>query len=142
MTLTTWLFRLLTWDGILPICILLIPSLVEWLNPNGNVNGIIYVAIAIAAFFIRAEVGGRHIESNNCSETVRRIQAGLFFLAIFILAFLDAFVMAVPVGALGQEDYAILAILLAVYFTLMALAMYPGGPKDLPEVIPFDKSGL
>jgi hypothetical protein len=133
MTLATWIFRLLTWDGILRPCILIIPLVVEWLNPNGNVNGILYVAIAITAVFIRAVVGARHIESNNCPDIIRHIQLGLLLLAILIVMILDAMVMAVPIAAFGRADIRILAIPFSVYFTWMAVAMYPGRARELPD---------
>jgi hypothetical protein len=88
MTLTKWLLRLLTWDGILPVCILAVPSLIEWLLPNSNVVGLLYVAIAITAFFARIAVGARHIESNNCARIVQNIQFASFYWLFFCSCFL------------------------------------------------------
>jgi hypothetical protein len=137
MTLATWLLRLLTWDGILPICILALPPLLEWLFPNNNLVGIIYVAVAITAFFIRLAIGARHIETNNCPVFVQHFQFGLFFLAIVELLFLDALMMAVPMWRLGNGDLLVLAVLLGIYLTLMAAAMYPGRAKEPPEILTF-----
>jgi hypothetical protein len=137
MTLSKWLLRILTWDGVLPVCILAVPSLVEWLLPNSNVVGLIYVVIAIAAFFARIAVGARHIRCNNCPRVFQHIQFGVFLLAILLLLVLDTAMMAVPIRTLRNEDFRELATLLSVYFVLMVLAMYPGPPKPLPEVLTF-----
>ena len=36
--LATWLLRVFAWDGILPVCVLAIPSIIHWALPNNRGN--------------------------------------------------------------------------------------------------------
>ena len=38
LDVTSWLLRVLKWDGILPVCIVLIPSVIALLVPNRRVQ--------------------------------------------------------------------------------------------------------
>ena len=130
---------LLTWDGVLPIGVLLVPSFIQWIAPNNRgVLEITSVVLPILAFFLRAVVGGRHKAANNCSLRFRRLQFTAFGIGIFVLVFLDAVIILshlMPRGAFSSGDVVVLAILAAVYVGCMAIAMYPGRTNTLPEVI-------
>jgi hypothetical protein len=125
-----WLLRLIAWDGLLPALILLAPYVVELLIPNNRLAiELLGVAFPIAGFFIRLVVGKRHIDSNLCSGPVRLAQFGVFFVGIFPLVLIDAFLVlshVMPKGVLAPEDYAVFGVLFSVYLTAMTLAMYPG----------------
>ena len=69
----SWFLTVISWDGLLPPVILIVPYLLNALFPN--VRGVIEVAsllLPITAFFIRYFVGKRHIFSNHCGIWVRR----------------------------------------------------------------------
>jgi len=138
MTLATWLYRLLTWDGILPVFVLALPSFIEWLLPNNRgAIEIAAVVLPIAAFLIRATVGRRHIAANQCSPVFRGRQYAAFYLGIFMFVLMDCVLIlthVMPRGAFGPGDYMIFAIFIGTYMFLMAVAMYPGRAQPLPEV--------
>ena len=125
-----WLFRLITWDGLLPGCVVLVPIVIGFLFPN-NRGPIELAAVVLpsAGFFIRIRAGAGHIASNHCSITVRRIQLCAFVLGIFPLVLLECVLMlthVMPALIMNWTDIAVCAILFAIYLTLMAIAMYPG----------------
>jgi len=132
-----WLVRLLTWDGALPVCILVVPSIIERIVPNRGAIEFAAVALPILFFFVRIVTGCRHIDANNCSRAFQRVQVWALVLAVFILVFFDAIMIlshVMPKGALGRGDLVIFAVMLSVYFVPMAVAMYPGRAHPLPEV--------
>lgn len=139
--LATWLLRVFTWDGILPFCILAIPYVIHWALPNKRgLIEITAVALPIVAFFTRVIVGNRHIASNNCSHSFRKFQFGVFFLTIIVFIMVDCVMILshlMPNAPLNDTDYLIFAILIGLYLLAMAVAMYPGPPKPLPEVLTF-----
>ncbi len=125
-----WLFRLITWDGLLPGCVVLAPIVIGFLFPNNRVPiELAAVILPIAGFFIRIRVGARHIASNHCSITVRWFQLCCFVLGVFPLVLFECFLMlthVMPALIMNWTDIAVCAILFAIYLTLMAIAMYPG----------------
>lgn len=128
----SWFFRVLGWDGLLPVCIVLIPTAIKILIPNNRaaieVTGVL---LPIAAFFVRLVIGLRHIALNHCAITVRRFQYCVFCLGIFLLVCVDALLILsqdMPKGAMfvTRTDYVVFAILIFIYLTSMTFAMYPG----------------
>jgi hypothetical protein len=135
-----WLFRLLTWDGVLPIGIILVPFVIGAIFPNHE-GAIVIAAVAlpIVAFFVRIAVGCRHIDENNCGPIFQRVQVWLLLFGIFVLVFIDAMLMishVMPRGALlaTKEDQIAATIAVSLYLAPMIVAMYPGRAKPLPEV--------
>lgn len=139
--LATWLLRFLTCDGILLVCILAVPWVIQSALPNNRaVIEITAIVLPIAALFFRAVVGHRHIVSNNCSPSFRRFQAFVFCLAVIVFLFVDCISIlfhVMPKPALGGGDYLLFTILIGSYIIPMAIATYPGPPKPLPEVLTF-----
>jgi hypothetical protein len=128
----SWLLRLFTWDGVLPVCIVLIPSVIGLIIPNrrGAIE-MSSVIVPIAAFLIRFRAGKRHIESNNCGEIMKIFQLCVFSIAILALVLVDAFIMLSHVMPrrgkfVTIDDLLALLIPIAFYLSLMAFAMYPG----------------
>ena len=128
----SWLFRLIAWDGVLPVCIVLIPSLISFAIPGrrGAIE-ITAVVLPIAAFLIRFRAGKRHIDSNNCGEVLRILQLCVFCVGILALVLFDAFVVLSHViphqgGRIRTEDLVFLGVVISIYVTSMAFAMYPG----------------
>jgi len=132
-----WLGRLVSWDGVLPIGIILAPSAIEWLIPNrrGPIE-FASVALPIVGFLIRFVAGKRQIESNNCGPRCRKFQFAALALGVFSLVFIDAIAMLIhlapnrPLFA-GVMVYASLS---PIYLAPMIVALYPGRAKPLPEV--------
>jgi hypothetical protein len=128
----SWLLRILTWDGLLPASVVLVPTVIESLLPNNRgAIELAAVAIPIAGFFLRVSAGKRQIASNNCDPACRVLQFCAFFLGILVLTLIDAVVIlshVMPQGAAfaDETDCIVWAILVAVYLSSMGIAMYPG----------------
>ena len=128
----SWFFRVLGWDGVMPVCVALIPTVINFLIPvNRGAIEITAVFLPIAGFLIRFVMGARHISTNHCTPQVRRFQVCAFCLGIFLLVFVDALLIlshVMPKGALfaNQTDRVFWVILISAYLTSMAIAMYPG----------------
>ncbi|MGZ9126084.1 MAG: hypothetical protein ACXW48_23875 [Candidatus Binatia bacterium] len=135
-----WLFRFLTWDGLLPVVILLVPTIIEALlrNRRGPIE-LAAVALPIAAMLFRYAVGRRHIAHNNCGRRVKQFQYLALCFALFVLVVIDAFMILVhvmPKGAMiaNRQEPFFLAGVFSLYLFPMAIAIYPGRTKPLPEV--------
>lgn len=133
----SWFFRVLEWDGLLPVFIALIPTVIGFLIPNNRgVIEITGVLLPIAGFFIRFVIGARHIRSNQCAITVRRLQVCFFLLGILLLVFIDALLILshlMPEGTFKRTDYFVFAIIISMYLASMTIAMYPGRVNSLDD---------
>lgn len=136
----TWFFRVITWDGLLPACILLAPTVAELLLPhNRGLIEFMAVATPIVAFFARIRAGKHHIASNHCTRVVRAIQFCVFCLGLFPLVLIDAVVIlshVMPAGALfaAKEDRIVFVALVSIYLAAMLIAMYPGRAEAIADV--------
>lgn len=135
-----WLFRFITWDGLLPVVILVVPTIIEALLPNrrGAIE-LAAVTLPIAALLFRFAVGRRHISSNNCGRRVRQFQYLALGVGLLVLVLIDAIMIlshVMPKGELfaDKRDRFVCAVIFSLYLFLMAIAMYPGRTKPLPEV--------
>lgn len=135
-----WLVRLITWDGVMPVCVIAAPFIIESVLPNrrGAIE-IAAVALPIVGFLVRILVGASHIRGNCCGQWLRRIQFCMLWFAVFVLVFVDALLIlahVMPRGALvaNRGDRIVLTTMAAIYLFAMAVAMYPGRAKPLPEV--------
>jgi hypothetical protein len=135
----SWFLRLLTWDGVLPLCIAVVPNAVKLIIPNRpEAIAATAVLLPIAAFLLRVSAGNRHIASNHCSKGVRFLQSCVFVLGILPLIMIDCFIIldhVLPGGMriANREDYIACAILIAFYLTTMAIAMYPGRTSAISD---------
>ena len=133
------MFRLFTWDGILPFSVLLVPEIIERLVPNRGAIEIAAVALPIIFFFVRIVTGCRHIDANHCTPGFQRFQVWAMVFGVFILVFIDAILIlshVMPNDAVNNRaDWIIFATIIATYFLAMSVAMYPGRSKPLPDVI-------
>jgi len=124
-----WALRIATWDGVLPLAVLIVPVVVEHIFPNQPVV-LNWVAIvgAVTAFCLRGVIGFRQISKNHCSPGFRENQIPVFVFGIFVLAFFDCvgmFLHLVP--NFSVFDYLIFyGLAFAIYLPVMAFAMYPG----------------
>ena len=90
----SWLLTIISCDGLLPPCVLLVPYLIEILVPNNP--GAIEVAavlLPIMGFLVRLVIGIRRIKTNQCSESIRAIQLCFLILGICVLVFIDSFLI-------------------------------------------------
>jgi hypothetical protein len=136
-----WLFRLLTWDGVLPIGVILVPFLMDAILPiDRGLTGLVYVGLIIAAFFVRMAVGCRYIDGNNCSPIFQRAQVWFLLAGAFVLMGIDTLLVVFLEQRgggmfVGRQDGIFIAALVSIYLACMVIAMYPGRAKPLPEVL-------
>jgi hypothetical protein len=126
MSLSHWILRLITWDGLLPAFVWLIPYVVGSVFPN--MPGLIEF---FAAFLIRLYVGQRFISSNHCGTVMRGLQLGVFFIGILILVGIDSMMILTHTGPRGvrmatQTDLIVGLVAFTIYFVSMAFSLYPG----------------
>jgi hypothetical protein len=143
-----WFIRVISWDAILPFCLLVAPTLIEFCFPNRRgVMEVTAVTLPVAAFLLRIRAGWRHITTNRCSDIVQHFQFFVFCIGILPLVLLDCFMILshlMPQGAVAtQGDLVVLASVFAVYLMIMAVAMYPGrsisSPADWDELFACDE---
>lgn len=127
--LLRWLVRLFCWDGVLPALNWGLPAVLLAIFPNGRgLIEILAIAAPTIAVIVRFYVGKRTIRTNHCHPVIQDTQMVFFCLGIFLLFILDALMILshlMPAAAVDREKQGILAML-AIYLTLMALAMFPG----------------
>ena len=128
-----WLVRLFCWDGVLPVIIWASPGLLLTLFPNDRGPIEIFAIFAPTVGVIaRFYVGRKTIRANHCPPLVQSVQIACLCLGILLLFFLDAFMILMhlmPAQGFGEEWH-IFAMLFTAYFSLMALAMFPGRPYE------------
>jgi hypothetical protein len=137
----SWIFRVLGWDGLLPACVILILTVIDFLFPN-NRGAVEITGVATPAmmFILRLIAGKHHIATNHCSVTFRRIQLCIFYFGILVLGFIDGVLILshlTPKGALfvDRQDLVVWVALFSIYLMSMVVAMYPGrdtSPDDRP----------
>jgi hypothetical protein len=139
--ISVWLLRLLTWDGVLPFCMILIPHAARLLFPN---NGLVIVFLAvglpIAALFFRIRAGCQHIDENNCGPTFQKVQVWSMVFGALVLVLIDAMLIVMhEMGARAflatQGDRIVVGSMVLTYLIAMAVAMYPGRSKPLPTTL-------
>jgi hypothetical protein len=89
------------------------------------------VVLPIGSLFLRAYMGKRQIELNNCRAGVRGLQYFVLAVAIVFLFLMDGVMITMatlPRGVAGfqEHEWVTLGSLMAVYVMLMLIAMYPG----------------
>ena len=126
----TWFFRVLGWDGVLPVCVFFIPNVIELLFPNKRgaleLTGVLTPAIM---FVLRLIAGKRNLAANHCSATERSIQLCFFYFGILELGFIDGVLILshlMPQGFVFSNDLIVWVILISAYLMSMTIAMYPG----------------
>ena len=136
----SWLLKLVSFDGVRPVVVLLMPTVVDQLFPNRRgAMEFTAVTVPIFAFFIRFFVAKRHIFSNQCTGLVRGLQLIALCLAILVLLLIDSLMilahgMAKRAMFATNTDLVVWAVLIALYFTCMAFAMFPGRTEVLTTV--------
>ena len=128
-----WLLTVICWDGLLPLCVVVLPLAVKFFWPNNwGVIAIIAGVLPVVFFLVRLAIGYEHIRKHQVPEALRLVQYTLFFTALFLLALIEGFVVLmqfVPGGAVGNVDHFITLMLFLIYLLAMVIAFYPG-PTD------------
>lgn len=140
VSVTFWMLRVITWDGILPASVWFAPVVAGLLLPNNRLAiELIAIVLPISSFCIRYRVGRQYITTNNCRSTTRRIQAAALYLGIFVVFFFDAVMIlshVMPKGVhFDHSDIIAFAVLGIVY-----LAASQRGDGDARD--PHRQSGL
>jgi len=118
----SWLLTIISWDGLLPPCILLVPYLIDVLFPNiPDAIVIAAVLLPITGFVVRLVVGIRHIETHQCSTSFRANQRWFLILGISVLVLIDACLITshlMPNGAVcaDRTEGIVLAVLASLHF--------------------------
>lgn len=127
-----WPVRIVSWDGMLPLCVAFAPTVVALLLPGkrGAIE-ITAIVVPVTAFFLRVSAGRRHIASNRCSTSIRVLQGWAFALATLALVFGDCLMILtrlLPAKDLFSpaELWLMVAVSYPLYLMAMAFAMYPG----------------
>jgi hypothetical protein len=132
----SWAFRLLGWDGLLPVGVALVASGIDLAFPrNRTVIAAVAVYGSLAAFFARGILGMKQVASNDCDEEIRVFQFSMLLVGMFTLLFVDAGIIVShldnlePVFATTADRFMAGAIVL-IYLAAMAVAMYPGPARN------------
>jgi hypothetical protein len=135
MNVSSWILRVVAWDGILPLLVWMSPGFIKALAPkNQRESDALVVMFLVAILFLRFRAGSIYISSNNCTPGIRKLQFVIFCIAISWLLLVDLIMILMNMGPPPpvrdpNEPLAIFLILLGfylAYFMLMLFAMYPG----------------
>jgi len=131
-----WFWRVLAWDGLLPLVVLAAPYVIKTLVPDREEPLMLAVILtAIGVFLLRWVVGAKHIAGNCCGPSTRQVQYFCFFAGLVVMLMIDAFALALH-DMLQPGEFIGLAIVLSIpfsiYLTLMTIAMYPGREPSPP----------
>ena len=131
---TKWIWRVVTWDGVLPLVMFGLPYLIHWLLPNLDVNQELPVKIGIGVICvtgaIRTWVVYLYIHSNACSQLVRKRQELAMVFGLTMLSGFDWFMAHLVLNGrmLAPEEQILgfCAVLYVMSLSLMIFALYPG----------------
>jgi len=134
----TWLLRVLTWDGLLPVVVWAIPLIVAKSALPISEPAIVLLAslLPIAALIVRFFVGHRMIQANACGTGFRRVQVTCLCVGLFVLMLLDCLLITLFSLEFGggpgvpEEEWLAQVVIIAIfylpYLALLSVAMYPG----------------
>ena len=133
-----WLWLVFCWDGLLPMCVLSIPQLALKFGADRGTSETLAIVTPILAFFVRLFIGVRKLSRNQCGPTLRCFQFAVFFLAAILLVCIDSLmILSIEMndGKLWANpgDMTFMFALLAVYFSAMLFAFYPGRTLKSPS---------
>ena len=134
--LATWALRLIGYDGVLPAVVLLTPVLLKLFFAKAGWVEFCAIALPVLAYLWRAGIGLSLIGNNHCSPILRGTQRICLFVGLILLLLIDALVILsvnLPPMAFTRSDLLITAGMFFVYFILMAVATFPGAPKEGSE---------
>jgi hypothetical protein len=119
-----WAMTVFCWDGMLPITIAAMTSLLVFLFPRNDVAASLFAVFApIVGFFLRLWIGGRYFDAHPHYAW----QVSVFFIAVLWLIFLDCLLIVfrqMP-NEMSIEDWCVFALFYLPYLGLMAIALFP-----------------
>ena len=123
--------RMLAWDGLLPLVVLVVPYLVRLVLPQfPDAIVVAAIVVSIVAFFLRVYIGCCYICANQCGKWLRRFQLLTLNLGVFTLMFVETLVMVLqdlPGNAnVGIGLLIVLAPFYAFYIACMLITLYSG----------------
>jgi hypothetical protein len=141
MNIRLWLFRLITWDGVLPVVVWTSPFLIRLILPNDQrALELAIVIIPAMSLVVRIYAGMHFINRNNCAVGFRILQMRALCVGTFLLLFIDlAFLFQTHIAPKGVRvvnpvAQSLCSAVLAIYLLSMAVAVYPGpSNSDLRE---------
>lgn len=118
-----WILNVFCWDGLLPIAVVGIPTLVQFLLPNWQVLfGILFLICPVTALSIRFVIGWQRMRSGRSYYW----QMLLFTIAVSALFLFEAFILNDQmVQGPKIADPQVLLTMFAVYLSMMAIALFP-----------------
>lgn len=125
-----WFWRVVAWDGLLPILVITTSIIVRaHLRNYPLLVEFVAVTVPFTFFWIRARVGISQVLRNNCSQILRSVQFGLFGVAILFLVLLECLVILSPPEVLfADRNRRFIGLFSMAYLLVMIIAWYPG-PK-------------
>lgn len=142
----TWLYRVVAWDGLLPVFTMLVPVVLDYMFPvNPKLRDIAITVVPIVTFFARLSVGVRHVSSNQVGKAVRTVQYLAFILGILVLFTLDGLLLVMSAFRDGQmvkgDELPVVGVWFGIYLVFMVVAMFPGWVEVAIEVVPDGTDG-
>ena len=128
-----WVLLLLTWDGILPLVMVLTLWVTRLIWPGDMMaRDFAVVLIIILGLFVRVIVGLSHIRDNDCSAFMKRWQKRVLYLMAFFLLLMDALLTEIEFNArMPKGDAIFLLVSAVIYLSCMAFVLFPGR-KQVP----------
>ncbi len=134
MNLRRWLLALFCWDGVLPAVVLGIPWALSNFRLPDAAQLAITLVLPIAAFFWRLVAYQRYWAGFEQPASPGYVRGVAFFMALFVLLMFDTILITVrflPANRANHKDVLAIGAMLAIYFSLMAIALCP--PRAMPE---------
>ena len=127
----SWVVDVISWDGLLPIATFSISLIAAAVFRDNHAPAtILLIALPIIGVLIRFTIGRNRICSNHCRPKTRVLQFICLALALLMYMFFDFFVVLNAIvpdkPVFDLEDLIFFSCLGSIYFSLAAVAMYPG----------------
>lgn len=128
-----WLWRVIAWDGILPLVMFGLPYLLRWLLPNVNIDAMPLLArlgVMFTSESLRVWFGLSYISSNGCPREFRVRQELALVFGVCLLALFDWLMSIVVLGGdphMPAEYVGVTCVGLYVLSSgLLIFALFPG----------------
>lgn len=121
--LKAWAWSILCWDGILPVAVVTIPSLLKVIAPNWKLGlALVCVFLPVVALSYRFVIGWARMRAGKSYAW----QLIVFTLAISALFLFEAFILNDEIGG-GPKiaNLRALFVMFAMYVSMMSIALYP-----------------
>jgi len=118
-----WVLSVFCWDGLLPIAVVGIPTLVQLWMPNWQILlGLLFVICPVTAMSIRFVIGWQRMRRGQSYIW----QMVLFIVGISSLFLFEMFILNDQIANWPKiADPQVLLMMFAVYLSMMAIALLP-----------------